>query len=115
MDEHGIDKKILQGDGFGTHKPTHSTKGIRWSPLQHGWTTPNSDGCLKKLADTACCGGLLRNHNGDWKIGYSVKLGTCSIEEAEMWALIYGLRLAWEEGIRFLVAELDSKTANTTT
>ena len=40
--------------------------------------------------------------------GFSIKLGSCSKTEAEIWAVIYGLRMAWDQGIRRLVVEVDS-------
>ena len=48
----------------------------------------------------ATAGGALRDWNGDWLGGFSVQLGTCSEFEAEPWAALHGLRLAWEQGIR---------------
>ena len=45
---------------------------------------------------------------GNWICGFSVLLGTCITIEAEIWALVHGLRMAWEKGIRRLVVEMDS-------
>ena len=53
---------------------------------------------------------MLRDHNWDWLWGFSVKIGTCSIIEVELWALIHGLRLAWLKGARKLGVEMDSLT-----
>ena len=39
-------------------------------------------------------GEFLRDHDGNWIWGFSMKLGHCTIEEAELWALLHGLRLA---------------------
>ena len=38
------------------------------------------------------------------------KLGHCSIDEAELWALIIGLLQAWDKGCRILLVEVDSLT-----
>ena len=35
-------------------------------------------------------------------------MGVGSAAEAEIWALLYGLRLAWERGVRRLRIEVDS-------
>ena len=80
-----------------------------WTPPQQGWYTLNTDGCWQEKENCAGSGGLLRDHRGIWLRGFSVKLGHCTIEEAELWApLICGLSQAWEEGIRFLISEVDS-------
>ena len=44
-------------------------------------------------------------------MGFSIKLGNWSTVEAELWALIYGLRITWERGVTLLVAEIDSLLA----
>ena len=41
---------------------------------------------------------FLRNEEGRWVHGYSLNLVICSIEEAELWAFVHGMRLAWETG-----------------
>ena len=53
-------------------------------------------------------GGLLRDQDGRWISGFSFKLGTCSVLVAELWAILHGLRLAWEKGVRKLTVETDS-------
>ncbi|MFQ6646169.1 hypothetical protein Gotur_019897 [Gossypium turneri] len=42
--------------------------------------------------------------------GYSRNLGVNSVLEAELHAIVDGLQLAWEQGVRRLVIESDSKT-----
>ena len=56
-------------------------------------------------------GGVLRDHNRNWMWGFAVKLGRCSVIEAEIWSIIHGLRLAWEKGLRQLVLEMNSLMA----
>ena len=73
-----------------------------------GWLTLNTDDCLHRENTTSGGRGIVRDHTGNWIGGRS-----CSIKEAELWALIHGLRLAWEKGIRHLVAEIDSITVYT--
>ena len=68
----------------------------------------NSDGCYKSDRYLAGAGGVLQDHFGHWICGYSVRLGTCSIVSAELWALIHGLQLAWEREVRLLMIEIDS-------
>ena len=57
---------------------------------------------------TAAGGGLLRDWYGIWNGGFSICLGACAVEEAELWAVIHGLRLVWEKNIRVLTVEVNS-------
>ena len=89
--------------------------------LTQVWITQSTDGCFKSSSSQAWGGGggggggaggwgrgLLRDHEGRWLDGFSTRFGTCSMVEAELWALIHGLRIAWERGISQLVVEIDS-------
>lgn len=42
--------------------------------------------------------------------GFSVNIRSFSIEEAELWAIFNGLKLAWSEGYRKLLLESDCDT-----
>ena len=68
------------------------------------------DGCWHVRDNVASGGGVLRHHNGDWQWGFNVKFGHCSIEEAELLALIIRLRQAWDKGCWVLSIEVDSLT-----
>ena len=54
----------------------------------------STDGCFTYRNELAGGGDLIRNHRGKWIRGFSVKLGAHSAIEAELWALLRGLRLA---------------------
>lgn len=45
----------------------------------------------------AGCGGLLRDENGNWIVGFV----------AELWGILYGLELAWKHGYRKVIIEAD--------
>lgn len=45
----------------------------------------------------------MANANGEWKGRFMKRLGDGSDPEAEAWATLYGLRIAWERGIRKLI------------
>ncbi|KAK4270879.1 hypothetical protein QN277_019646 [Acacia crassicarpa] len=75
---------------------------------------PNSntlsvDGAVSQGSKKAGCGGIIRNNKGEWISGFSHFLGRCDVEEAEEWAILLGLRLAWDEGFRRIMVESDSK------
>lgn len=57
----------------------------------------------------ARCGGATRDDQGNWKTGFLANLGPCSVDEAEAWGIYYGLKLAWDKGLRKVILECDSK------
>ncbi|KAH9757265.1 hypothetical protein KPL71_016337 [Citrus sinensis] len=83
-------------------------KWIGWSFPNWPWCKLNSDGACK-VTGVAAAGGLIRDHNGHWVAGFGMYLGTCSVTMAELWGLYQGLLLAWNKGIRWLYAEVDSR------
>lgn len=57
----------------------------------------------------ASCGGILRNHLGEWIGGYMKIIGECSIVEAEAWGILLGLRVAASKGGGKVIVESDAK------
>ena len=68
-------------------------------------------GAREYVIKSAGCGGLLRNTNGDWIKGYSYNISSCNVLAAEMWGAIKGLEIAWSEGHRKVLLEMDSAIA----
>lgn len=52
--------------------------------------------------------GIVRYENGDWKGGFSIRIGTCIQIETEQWAALLGMKEAWEMGFRRIILETDS-------
>ena len=55
------------------------------------------------------CGGLIKNHKGEWIRGFMRNLGRCKVIIAEIWGVL-GLKMVWEQGYKNIVLESDSKT-----
>ena len=68
----------------------------------------NIDGSALGNPGKARCGGLLRNHQGEWIRGYARALGNTSSFVAELWALRDGLTMAKEPGLNNLLVEMDA-------
>lgn len=75
-----------------------------------GWHKLNKDGSFQKENQAAGIGCVIRDENGDWKIGRMAKVLCDCADEAEAWGLLKGLRMAWETGIQKLIIETDSLT-----
>ena len=69
----------------------------------------NTDGA-KKGSGYAGAGGLIRDSNGNWLMGFTVNLGMCSVLSTELWGLLHGLRVAWGHGFRRLQVGVDNKS-----
>src|SRR5689334_1263909 len=84
-------------------------RNIAWEMPKAGWIKINSDGSM--VDDKAASGGVLRDDKGAWLHGYVRNLGSCSVVMAELWGIIDGLSLAWEQGYRRVWIETDSQIA----
>ncbi|CAJ2634326.1 unnamed protein product [Trifolium pratense] len=82
---------------------------IGWKRPQGGWVKLNCDGAYKESLDLAGCGGLIRDCDGQWRTGYTRKIGTCDALHAEMWGMYEGLKIARRQGFSHIIVESDSK------
>ncbi|KAG5037561.1 hypothetical protein JHK86_018401 [Glycine max] len=62
-------------------------------------------------SNLADCGGLIGYHNGKYVLGFMVKLGTCSVSRAQLWAIFQGLKLALDRELTNILIESDSTEA----
>ena len=85
---------------------------VGWEPPWLGWVKLNTDGCCKREFNIASGGGILRDNKGNWMGGFSIMLGLCAVPEAELWAMVHGVRLTREMGVRRLVVEVDALPIN---
>lgn len=53
---------------------------------------------------------MLRSPSGSWRSGFRLKLGCCTIDEAEAWGILQGLDMASRHGVQNLIVESDSKS-----
>ena len=63
---------------------------VNWSPPLEHWIKLNTDGSVISM-DNASCGDIFRDHWCNFLLGFSAKLGTCSISQAELWGVYDGL------------------------
>lgn len=92
------------------HNPnTYQKKLIRWQPPPNGLFKLNTDGAYDKKSKTDGGGGLIRNHNGDWIIGYANYNYAHSAIHMEILAFYNGLRLALSNNLVHLIVETDSQ------
>ena len=82
---------------------------VRWEKPISNWSKLNSDGsCIKSLG-LAGSGGLIRNSDEEWIMGYSRKIGITFSEAVKLWALRDGLTLYHQLQLAVVEVELDAK------
>ncbi|MCH84271.1 RNA-directed DNA polymerase (Reverse transcriptase), partial [Trifolium medium] len=100
--------KITQQRYFHMEELTKTEIHISWKPPQCDWILLNTDGAAKKETGMTGCGGLLRDSNGRWVVGFAKNLGNTNAYMAELWGLYEGLILANNMGVHQLEVQLDS-------
>ncbi|KAF0931773.1 hypothetical protein E2562_005755 [Oryza meyeriana var. granulata] len=80
-----------------------------WRKPEAGWMKLNFDGSSKNSTRIASIGGVYRDHEGAFVLGYAERIGTATSSVAELAALRRGLELAVRNGWQRVWAEGDYK------
>ncbi|GMH30314.1 hypothetical protein Nepgr_032157 [Nepenthes gracilis] len=83
---------------------------VAWKKPRKGWTKLNFDGSSRGKTGKASIGGVFRDHNAEFLLGYAESIGKSSSTVAELAALRRGLQLAIENGWSNVWLEGDAKT-----
>lgn len=86
------------------------TQTIIWLPPPHRILKLNTDVYIQLKTRVAYGRGLFRNNSGMCITGFVCNIGYCSVPQAEAWALLHGLRIAWCSRIPRLHAGSDNET-----
>ncbi|XP_021299308.1 heterogeneous nuclear ribonucleoprotein D-like isoform X2 [Herrania umbratica] len=81
----------------------------RWERPPRRFFKLNSDGSSAGNPGKAGAGGIIRNDQGEWIVGYSRKLGQATSTCAELWGVRDGLQLAVKRGLFYVIIEVDSQ------
>ncbi|KAE8669301.1 hypothetical protein F3Y22_tig00112249pilonHSYRG00207 [Hibiscus syriacus] len=73
-------------------KPIVEDKGRTKPPS--GWYCLNTDASVTTVNGAGKIGGVIRNHDGGWEIGFSKNIGSSTVLQAELWGIYEGLLLA---------------------
>lgn len=94
---------------FNTDSPM--TRLNPWFPPLAGNLKLNTDGSWYESTRRARFGGIFRNAQGKWKLGYPGKMVASSSLETEIWNIYRGLTIILEEGFSNVQVESDSQVA----
>ncbi|KAE8697838.1 hypothetical protein F3Y22_tig00110610pilonHSYRG00677 [Hibiscus syriacus] len=74
-----------------------------------GFVKLNTDGACQGNPGVAGAGELFRSETGACIQGFATHLGVCSSVAAKLYAIRFGLSLAWKFGFNCIVCEIDAK------
>ena len=86
-----------------------SMKQVRWEVPERGTLKLNTDGATSKVLGVARGGGLIRDNQGNWVVGFSRRIGVTNSFMAEVWALRDGLMLCNQMNLSDVIVEIDAK------
>lgn len=98
---------------FGQHVQRKEPRQVQWHSPNDNMVKLNVDGSSIGNPGRSGFGGLLRDAHGQWLGGFSGFCGITNNTKAELLAIDYGLKMAWETGHHRLIYESDSKVALT--
>ncbi|MBA0717433.1 hypothetical protein Golax_005257, partial [Gossypium laxum] len=78
-----------------SHKAKSTLKQDRRNELEWGgnWVRLQTDGEVNIDSSYATTGGVLKDENGEWLLGFNRCLGKCPIFYVELWGVLDGLTL----------------------
>lgn len=82
---------------------------VNWHPPIIDCVKINTDGAWKSSSQKAGCGGVFRDHRGNFMGAYSSNLDIPSSIAAEVMAVIKAIQLAWLRDWKHIWLEVDSK------
>ncbi|KAE8660685.1 hypothetical protein F3Y22_tig00116951pilonHSYRG00655 [Hibiscus syriacus] len=78
------------------------------SPPPPGVLKLNTDGAMQPSSMKTASGGVFRDENGKWIVGYSRRIGKYTALQDELWAVGDDLELAWQHSFRYIVIITDN-------
>lgn len=89
----------------------HVRGNIRWIAPQVNFVKLNCDGAVGNLGTSAAIGGVFRNNWGAFLCGFASNIGSGTITEVELKAVLMGAELAHRKGYNRVILETDSLIA----
>ena len=82
---------------------------VGWSPPPPRWFKLNTNEALKASSGMASAGGIIKDENGIWIVGFAFHIGPGSSLLAELWGVFQGLTLYWKKGLNRIFVEVASQ------
>lgn len=78
----------------------HSLNPYSKSFIEEQWVQLFVDGAMKRYTGKAATGGVIRDEDNNWVLGFNHFLGTCTPFEVELWGFHDGMLLMLEKGYK---------------
>ncbi|OMP05267.1 reverse transcriptase [Corchorus capsularis] len=93
------------------NKKLSYTKQIQWTPPPAGFLKMNTDGASHGNPGLAGAGGIIRDSQGLFVLGFQKRIGFATSTAVELWAIREELSLAKERNLNNIMLETDSQLA----
>ncbi|KAF7823270.1 Ribonuclease H protein [Senna tora] len=87
--------------------PSHVQRFICWKKPSSGWVKFNVDVAKRESLNLTACGGIARDSNGRFLIGFMRNLGDGLVLNAELWGIVCALEVAWRSKFKKVLVESD--------
>ncbi|MBA0781929.1 hypothetical protein Gotri_002810 [Gossypium trilobum] len=77
-------------------------------PTTSNWVCLNTDGLVWLDEGFAVDGGCVRDHKGEWIIGFARYVGNCTMLESELWGILDWLNLILDRRFENILIQTDS-------
>ncbi|KAK8528301.1 hypothetical protein V6N12_074832 [Hibiscus sabdariffa] len=84
---------------------------LNWQRPSPGWVRLSTDGVALPNTGIRPVGGIFRADDGSWILVFNKTIGKLCPLQAELWGLLLGLQLAWENGFERLLIQPDNMEA----
>ncbi|MBA0677857.1 hypothetical protein Goari_019242, partial [Gossypium aridum] len=72
------------------------------------WVYLSTNGAVARDSGYAATGGVARDQDGNWIVGFNRFLGVCSPFEAEVWGILVGILILFNKGYRRIIIVTDN-------
>ncbi|KAF7822242.1 ribonuclease H [Senna tora] len=86
---------------------SHIQRFICWEKPNVGWVKFNVDAASRESLNLTACGGIARDSDGRFLIGFMRNLGDGSVLNAELWGISCALEVAWRSRFKKVLVESD--------
>lgn len=83
----------------------------KWDVPLDGWVKLNCDAAVTNLGANAAAGGVVRNADGNFLLGFAMDIGEATVTMAELKAILTSLNVLRGKGYSKIVINSDSLTA----
>ncbi|MBA0607395.1 hypothetical protein Godav_019703 [Gossypium davidsonii] len=82
--------------------------------MEECWVCLNTDGLERQDEGFTVAGGLVRDQNGRWIMGFNRYLRNCTVTKSKLWGILDGIKLILDRRFERILIQIDSLEAMNT-